>query len=84
MQGAEIDCMWVANGSEALEFIEMDREKTCCQDFVNYVITDLSMPIMDGFEFSKQALAFVKKRNSLKKKQGDPDDWLRIFALTGH
>ena len=62
----------------------MDRDKICCQDFVNYVITDLSMPIMDGFEFTKHALTFIKQRNLLLKKEGEPDDWLKIFALTGH
>ena len=84
LQSNDLDCVWVGNGEDGLDFIQCDREKTCCKDYVNYVITDLSMPILDGFQFSKQALEFISDINKHKRKTGEPEDWLKIFALTGH
>jgi two-component system chemotaxis sensor kinase CheA len=43
------------NGQEALTYLNSEISE------VNLIITDIEMPIMDGFEFSKEVRASVKK-----------------------
>jgi len=70
------------NGEEAVEFIsraindgDMDR--------YGLIITDCSMPFLDGYEATKWIRAMLKLARGDEEESKDPEP-LKIVAVTGH
>jgi len=45
----KIKVLKAANGLEALEIFTEDRTKQCCKKYIQLVLMDINMPIMDGY-----------------------------------
>jgi CheY-like chemotaxis protein len=65
-------CKEAVNGLEAFQFAQNCRDK----QRIDFVLLDLDMPIMDGFEACQQILGLYTSKNQLFKleKNNDSDD----------
>ena len=57
-QNYNMGCDLVENGQQAVKAFIMNREKTCCKKYYRLILTDLDMPVMDGFESSKEIIKY--------------------------
>jgi CheY-like chemotaxis protein len=53
-----IYCDLVENGKLEVESFKFNMEKVCCNVRYRLVLTDLNMPVMDGFEAARQILNY--------------------------
>lgn len=53
-----LKCDTVENGFDELKAVIANSEKTCCDVRYRLILTDLNMPIMDGFDAAKNILGF--------------------------
>jgi len=56
----KIRVVQATSGDEAVEIFKRDREKTCCNLWIKFVIMDIEMQIMDGVASAKAIFAICK------------------------
>jgi len=64
-------------GETAIGAYEKSLEKTCCKMSYPLVITDINMPVVDGFQVGERIIA-------LEEQQPDLPHSLTVLALTSH
>lgn len=57
----ELKCETASNGQIALEMFEKNMKKMCCQYKYKMVITDINMPIMDGYQLAENIIKFCRE-----------------------
>eukprot|EP00347_Sterkiella_histriomuscorum_P017836 403347790 len=76
----QVKCDKAFNGLEAVNLYQKNLEMDCCDKKYKLVLMDLNMPIMDGYESTKQIFELFKKKYSAKKYPNG--DALTIVAIT--
>ena len=61
------NCTYIeaVNGLEALRAFEKDHKKTCCSNKFKLVLMDVNMPIMDGYDSTKEIIKFMDDNDRL-------------------
>ena len=52
------------DGAIEVKLLKKDLEKTCCSTRYKLIITDINMPILDGYEAAIKANQLIKDVNS--------------------
>ena len=65
------------NGAEAVEIFGKDRRNKCCNLRIRLVFMDLMMPVLDGFDATKQIIDILRAEQAIR----EPADCLRDVKL---
>ena len=71
------------NGEQAVQMIEKAIQE---DDIYRYqlILTDCSMPFMDGYESSKRIRKLIQVAERQRDLNQEDCQYLKIFAITGH
>ncbi len=61
----KIICVKALNGAEAVRIFKKDRAKRCCKNYIQLILMDLVMPILDGFDATTQIMDILKQERAI-------------------
>ena len=76
--GYNINCAIAVDGREGVKLYEKDVTKTCCNTKFKMILTDIMMPIMDGYEAAKEINKICKRMQENNPEMPD----IPILAIT--
>ena len=68
------------NGQIEVELLKRDLEKTCCNTRYKLIITDINMPILDGYDAAIKINQLIRDVNLDQKQQ----IYIPIVAMTAY
>jgi len=69
------------NGLEALELVEENFKKTCCDKYYKLIFIDIKLPLMDGITATKRIFEVY---NDLKSRGKQQLPRLTVVAVTAY
>ena len=60
-QNFNIECDLVENGEQEVQAFIQNMQKTCCSVRYKLVLTDLNMPVMDGFDAAQLIIHYQQE-----------------------
>lgn len=76
MSAFNLNCVTAENGRIAVDLFRADLEKTCCTTFIELVLMDYDMPVLNGSDASREIIEIVRKKNQQRLYQSSPRDKL--------
>jgi len=73
----KVPCITFTSGEEAISHYKATLAKKCCPKGIPLVITDINMPVIDGFEVAKQIRELDQATDGVRHR-------VNLLALTAH